>query len=1132
MKLSSRSLFLWISATIISGLLYFFAFHFFPQTFPIINLSITMDLEQALDKADELAQKYKIGPTDCEYAAMFHTDTNVKTFVELEAGGKDALVKMMGNNLYMPYTWRVRHFKEHEKNEVTFMFTPAGIPYGFIETVSENTPGSQLSQADARAIAEDGATQDWNINLHDYHLVEASQKQEASKRIDHTFVYERKEQTIGEGVYRLKIIVSGSKITQLIHFVKVPEAFNRRYAEMRSANTIIAWAANIIMRLLYLLFGCGFGLYWLIRKRWIIIKQPLQWALLLSVMTLFTSINQLPFLWMNYNSAYAANGFLAQLFLGFLISFLMQTVFYTLIIMAAEGLTRRAFGNQPQLWLLRKPDVINSYAILGRTVGGYLLVGFNCAFVIAFYLFSTRYLNWWSPSEMLFDPNILATYVPWFSPIAQSLNAGFIEECLFRAIPLAGAALLGNYFGKRNWWIGAAFILQAIIFGAAHANYPMQPSYARLVELIIPSFIWGIIYLKFGLLTNIIAHSVYDVIWFSLPIFVSQASNALAYKVIIIFTSLFPLAYIAYARIKKGSWKILPQTAHNSAWSSYAKASADEAEPKKEKAIITKTEPHTLSKKAQYITIALGVIGFITWLWMTPFTHDGVTITLSKNEAVQHVNEFLAQKNITLDAPWKKFPIIFNHYSQDVHIANQHKFIWKEGNKELYHSLLGTYLHPAHWTIRYAQFDTDIVQRAEEHRIMLYDEHIWQYYHRLPESTAGVDLTQQEARILAHKTLHEQFNLNPNDLIEISATQEQLPHRKNWLFVFANPIIYPLSTGQARITITIAGDEIVNAIRTIHVPEEWERNEQHKQNILLIVTIIFFLILLFLLVYALVLTFKQRIIFSFSNRLFVTVAGLLIILFSLQAINMWPSMIGALQTNLPFTNQLSQLIISLIINSLLSALFCAAIISYLFTQKQSFRLPKNKLTVIIGICCGLFIAGIFSIAFKLITLEKPLWPNYKSLGSYIPLLASIMNALICYMQTTIALSLLFILVDTATQQWKINRVFFTIFAMLCGIALFTLPALDLLSVWIVVGATVGWILLAMYKCIFRYDFALIPLATGSFLILQIAQQGIFNAYPGAMLNAVIRGICIGVLSTIWYSMLKDILQQNKIDCVN
>src|SRR5260221_14011667 len=96
---SLRSPFLWISATILSGLMYFFAFYFFPQTFPIIHLSITMDLEQALDKADDIAQEYNFGPSGYQSAAMFYTDNTVKTFVELEAGGRDAFVAMMDKQL-------------------------------------------------------------------------------------------------------------------------------------------------------------------------------------------------------------------------------------------------------------------------------------------------------------------------------------------------------------------------------------------------------------------------------------------------------------------------------------------------------------------------------------------------------------------------------------------------------------------------------------------------------------------------------------------------------------------------------------------------------------------------------------------------------------------------------------------------------------------------------------------------------------------------------------------------------------------------------------------------------------------------------------------------------------------------
>ena len=41
---------------------------------------------------------------------------------------------------------------------------------------------------------------------------------------------------------------------------------------------------------------------------------------------------------------------------------------------------------------------------------------------------------------------MIATPFPWLSAIGMSLHAGFWEECLFRAIPLAGAAIIGNKY--------------------------------------------------------------------------------------------------------------------------------------------------------------------------------------------------------------------------------------------------------------------------------------------------------------------------------------------------------------------------------------------------------------------------------------------------------------------------------------------------------------------------------------------------------------------------------------------------------------------------------------------------------------------------------------------------------------
>lgn len=1111
MKNISRSAFLWIGATALSGMLYFFAFHFFPQTFPIININISMDLDRALEQADAIAQKNDIGPVDYRNAAMFHTDNTVKTFVELEAGGKDALVSMMEEQLYMPYTWQVRHFKEHEKNECRIAFTPDGKPYGFVETVSENVAGAQLSEKDAQAIAETEGATNWDIDFTHYKLVESSQKTEISKRIDHLFVYERTDKKIGDGTYRLKIVVSGDKVTELTHFVKVPEAFTRRYAEMRSTNTVIALAASIIVLLVYFLAGGVFGLYWMMRKRWHLIKQALLCASLLALASVLASANQLPFLWMQYSSAFSTNSFLARLFLSLFVSLMGQIGAYTIIITAAESLTRRAFGNHPQLWQSFSIENSSSRVIFGQTLGAYLFVGFNIAFVIAFYLLSIKYLGWWSPSEMLFDPNILATYAPWFSPLALSLNAGFMEECLFRAIPLAGAALLGSRFGRRNWWIAAAFILQAIVFGAAHANYPVQPSYARLVELLIPSLLWGALYLRFGLLAPIIAHVVYDVIWFSIPIFVSQATDTFAYKTIIIVCTLLPLLRVTYAYLRKGSLIELPESARNDAWQP-----SPITEKKQEEMTITKHE-NTFSPFAKKTMFVLGIFGLAAWICTTRFTHDGVTITVNRNGAAHLATAFLEQKNIVLSAPWQTLPLVFTHYSTMPQIANQHTFIWKKGKKDLYHALLGSYLEPAHWTIRYAQFDTDIIARTEEHKVMLFDNAVFRHYHQLPESAVGASLTQQEARAIAHKTIQDQFNLDPAQLTEISAVQSQLPNRINWLFIFSHDAVYPLETGQARVSVCISGDQVTDAACTIHVPEEWERKEQNKQNILGIISVTFALLFAFILLIGLILASRQKRNFVFSKRLFLIIFGTSIIISMIDLINTWPSFIGAFNTSLPVQNQLFQTIGLLVASTLIKSIFYALILSYVLSFRTHYLFTqRNWITWTIGICSGLFVAGIISCARLLVPINMPLWPSYDVLGCTIPLLGALFNAAHYYVYVTTAFSLLFMLVDTATVGWQKNRIFFTIITALCGMGMINLPSLKLLPLWAIAGALIGYALLMLYKQVIRYNYALVPLATGSYVALLYVQQGIFNAYPYAWLAGMINVCVVGALSLVWY----------------
>jgi len=260
----------WIVLALLSLGAVFAGAHYFPQAFSILALDITMDRAHALEGARQIAARDGLGPLAYREAASFSGDDEAQTFVELEGGGKAAFTRMLRENLYAAYAWRVRHFKDGETNETTIAFTPDGRPYGFQEKLKEDAPGAALDAAAARRVAEQAAASRWNVPLSSLSLVEQGQERRPGGRVDHTFTYERTGETLNEGRYRVRLDVGGDRLTGVAYFIKIPEAFTRRYAKMRSANELIGIGSIVGMALLYVVGGIGVGLFFMMRRRYIL----------------------------------------------------------------------------------------------------------------------------------------------------------------------------------------------------------------------------------------------------------------------------------------------------------------------------------------------------------------------------------------------------------------------------------------------------------------------------------------------------------------------------------------------------------------------------------------------------------------------------------------------------------------------------------------------------------------------------------------------------------------------------------------------------------------------------------------------------------------------------------------------
>ena len=445
-RITTRPVF-WAAFALLSAVSAVLAWRYFPEALPLINLDVRMSREQALEEAGVIAERLHLAPPDAQRAVIFAHDGQTQNYVELEGGGKSAFTRLLSGEVYSPFTWEVRLFRPRETAEAHVRFRPDGTVDGFRHYVPETAPGPALDAAAARSIAEASAHADWGVDFTPYKLLEQSHLQRPNGRVDHTFVYERTDVMLGEAHIRLQLSVSGDALTEVTRFVHVPEAFGRRFEELRSANNTIARVASLAAGVLYGLGGCIIGVVWLMRRRWLLWKPALVAGAVVAGLNAAAMLANSPQAWFSYDTAQSTAVFWGQQVGIAALMLIGGGLALALVFMAAESLSRKAFPHQPQLWRIWSRDAAPTGAILGRTLGGYLFVPVELALIAGFYFVTNTYYGWWQPSEALSDPNILGSALPALAPIGQALQAGFMEECLFRAVPLSLAAIIGARFG-------------------------------------------------------------------------------------------------------------------------------------------------------------------------------------------------------------------------------------------------------------------------------------------------------------------------------------------------------------------------------------------------------------------------------------------------------------------------------------------------------------------------------------------------------------------------------------------------------------------------------------------------------------------------------------------------------------
>ncbi|MBX2863877.1 MAG: GNAT family N-acetyltransferase [Leptolyngbyaceae cyanobacterium MAG.088] len=428
------------------------------------------------------------------------------------------------------YYWGTRWFKPSQQEEFYVSVSTDGDIIGYSHTLPEATPGAELSLAEAQTIAETYLKDIEGWNLTNWEPLDNSTIQRPN-RTDHTLQWKQKDWSLEDSELRLTVGIQGDKIGYYSYWLKIPEAFGRKYRETRNiarffdknTTSVLVNGALIVAGLCYLIALARGQLNW---------RSGLTPALIVLGVSLLAQWNTLPLAKNYYSTTQNYALFWTQeIFDTFYIAVTRAVPIYFLWA-GGQQLAKRIWP-QKDVILPRHPNRVATFT--QAYWRGIMLGGLNMAYVSLFYLIAIHGFKTWSPMAINYN-DLFSTPLPFISSLRSGILPGIGEELEARLVGIGAVLLLLRY----RW---LALIIPGGLWAFAHVgNYVTEPFYLRGIELWLPAiFLYGVFFLRFGLLTTIVGHCVYNSLLGAMFLIKSQDVYLVCSGLLVIGLLLLPL---------------------------------------------------------------------------------------------------------------------------------------------------------------------------------------------------------------------------------------------------------------------------------------------------------------------------------------------------------------------------------------------------------------------------------------------------------------------------------------------------------------------------------------------------------------------------------------------------------------
>jgi len=807
-----RALALWILCGIIGAV---FAQKYFLQAFPEASVDFKISRGEAQNRAKNFLQALGENPAGYQSTIDFGVDETGKTYLERELGLKQAN-QLMTSDLDLWY-WEVRYFKPQQEEEYRVQISPAGKVVGYEHKIPEAQAGETLTREEAQAEATQFLEKNLGVDLSGWNfLAEEANSVTRPKRLDWSFTWERKDFKAKDAPYRLSVQLQGDKISGTQEFLRVPEAWKRSYAHLRSTNNFYGTIALIPFG--FLLGGALWLALSLTRRGQTTWSAGWKVSAVVVTIYLLMELNQ----WDSHRATYdthdAYGTFVLLTLLGLLLLAIFQFALPILLsLTSGEPLYRAAQPDKLRVTKAFSLRGLRSKEFFCAAVVGLSMAAAHIGFVVAFYMIGSRF-GVWAPQDVNYS-DIVNTSFPWIAGVAIGVVAATSEEFLFR---LFAVPFLHRMTGSR----ALAVILPAFFWGFLHSAYPQEPGYIRGVEVGLIGIVAGLVMLRWGIAATLIWHYTVDATLVGM--FLIRSDN-LYFKIsgiVVGLAALAPLTFSGVTYLLRDRFEPVEDLLN----SALPKPELDlQRQTRAEEAVVARKRYTALSAgTVGVLALALVIGGLLAWRVKKESIGDYLRISVNSREALDRANGVLREHNVD--------PRGFRNAATMADTTNPiaNEFLRRRMPIADINKIYAQQVPGALWRVRYFR---DL--QPEEYAVILRpDGSVHSFRHILAEEAKGANLSKGDALAIAEKYLREQKKIDLSGWKLVYANSDKRPNRTDHSLTWQQNT--PLDTdtkiatagpddhAYARMDLDVLGDEPANYRTYIKIPEEFERQQQDR----------------------------------------------------------------------------------------------------------------------------------------------------------------------------------------------------------------------------------------------------------------------------------------------------------------